>query len=67
MKKGERTTPTTTRMKTSSRRIVVIVVALLLATTIVTVGMTAFVVPASSIVVKPAYAQLDDMSGETWL
>jgi hypothetical protein len=42
--------------KTTSRRRVVI--ALLLAT-IVTVGMAAVVVPASSIV-KPAYAQLDD-------
>jgi hypothetical protein len=50
-------------LKTSSRRVVVIV-ALLAVTTIVTVvGMTAVVVPASSIV-KPAYAQLDDISGE---
>jgi hypothetical protein len=45
----------------SGRRIVVI--ALLAATTIVTIGMTAVVVPASSIV-KPAYAQLDDISDQ---
>jgi hypothetical protein len=46
--------------KTSSnRRVVVVIVALLAATTIVTVvGM------AIPIVVKPAYAQLDDISGE---
>jgi hypothetical protein len=51
--------------KTSSGRIIVVViVALLAATTIVTIGMTAVVVPASSIVVKPAYAQLDDISRE---
>jgi hypothetical protein len=58
--KGERTTPTTTtRMKTSSRRTVVVVALLAAATTIVTVvGM------ALPIVVKPAYAQLDDISGE---
>jgi hypothetical protein len=56
--KGERTTPTTTRMKTSSSTSVIVVIALLLAvTTIVTVvGM------AIPIVVKPAYAQLDDIS-----
>jgi hypothetical protein len=54
--KGERTTPTTTRMKTSSSRTMVVIVALLAATTIVTVGM------AIPIVVKPAYAQLDDIS-----
>jgi hypothetical protein len=43
----------------SNRRIVVIA---LLAATVVTVTMA--VVPASSIVVKPAYAQLDDISRE---
>jgi hypothetical protein len=50
--KGEQTIPTT-RMKTSSRTMVVIVA--LLAATIVTVGMA---IP----IVKPAYAQLDDIS-----
>jgi hypothetical protein len=45
--------------KTNGRGVVVI--ALLLAATIVTVGIA--VVPASSII-KPAYAQLDDISGE---
>jgi hypothetical protein len=54
--KGERTT-LTTRMKTSIRTMAVIVVASL-AATIVTVSMA--VVPAS--IVKPAYAQLDDIS-----
>jgi hypothetical protein len=46
-----------TPKKTSSRTMVV-VAAFLAATTIVTVGM------AIPIVVKPAYAQLDDISGE---
>jgi hypothetical protein len=45
-------------LKTSSRRTVVI--ALLAATTILTVGIA--VLPAS--IIKPAYAQLDDISGE---
>jgi hypothetical protein len=49
--------------KTSSGRSAVVVIALLAATTIVTVGMAAVVVPASSLV-KPAYAQLDDISRE---
>jgi hypothetical protein len=47
-----------TPKKTSSRRIVIAL--LLAATTIVTVGMA--VLPAST--VKPAYAQLDDISRE---
>jgi hypothetical protein len=48
-------------LKTSSTRRIVI--AFLAATTIVTVVGMAVVVPASSIV-KPAYAQLDNISGE---
>jgi len=43
-------------MKTNSSRTIVVVITLLVAATIVTVGM------AIPIVVKPAYAQLDDIS-----
>jgi len=46
----------TPKTSSNSRRIVVVIAALLAATTLVTVTM------AIPIVVKPAYAQLDDIS-----
>jgi hypothetical protein len=46
-----------TAKTSSSRRVVVVIVALLAATTIATVGMA---IP----IVKPAYAQLDDISNQ---